>query len=74
MNAKNKVKVRYDSDADVLSIEGHPHAVIDHAKEMGNLVVHFGKNDEPILIEVLEASRTLRGQLRPLQQVATFAE
>ena len=73
MRAKNnKVKIRYDSDADVLSMEGSPNARIDHAKEMGNLVVHFGKNGEPVLIEVLEASSTLRGQTKPFQQIATL--
>ena len=104
MKAKSsKVKIRYDADADVLSMEGSPNARIDHAKEMGemgmgphrkaagataprrgrarlqqqtmrdHLVVHFGKNDEPVLIEVLEASSTLRGQTKPFQQIATLS-
>ncbi len=71
---KNKVQLKYDADADVLSIEGRPDVVIDHAKEMGNLVVHFSKNDEPVLIEVLEASQTLRGQTVPLQRFVALAK
>ena len=70
---KNSIKVAYDADADVLSIEGSSRAVIDHATEMGNLIVHFGKDDEPVLIEVLEASHSLRGQVEPLAQVTALA-
>lgn len=73
MNAK-KVNVSYDPDSDVLSIESVSRATIDHAKEMGNLVVHFGKNEEPLLVEVLEASKTFRGQARPLSRVAELAK
>ncbi len=73
MKAKNTMLVRYDSDADVLSIEGSPTATIDHAREMGNVVVHFGKNNEPVLIEVLEASHQLRGQTEPLKRVMAIA-
>lgn len=73
MTAKN-VHVEYDADADVLSIENMSPVAIDHAKEMGNLVVHFGKNNEPMLIEVLEASKTFRGQTSPLERVAALAD
>ena len=69
----NNIKLAYDSDADVLSIENDTNSAIDHAKEMGSLVVHFSKNNEPVLIEVLEASHTLRGQTKPLQEVVTAA-
>ena len=70
---KHTIKVAYDSEADVLSIESSATAQIDHAREIGNLVVHFGKNDEPVLIEVLEASRSLKGQSKPLAQIAQLA-
>lgn len=70
----NNVHVEYDADADVLSIENAPSVEIDHAQEMGNLVVHFGKNNEPVLVEVLEASKTFRGQASPLEKVAALAE
>lgn len=53
-----KSRMSYEPEADVFSIEmsGKP---IDHAKEVGNIVVHFTKQDVPVLIEILEASKFL---------------
>ena len=76
MSTQNKnITVSYDPDADVLSMAGSPNAKIDHAREMGNLVVHFSEHDEPVLVEVLEASRALRSEIGPLAKVvATSGE
>ena len=30
---------------------------IDYVREIGNVVVHFTKKDEPVLFEILDASR-----------------
>ena len=48
----------YEPEADVFSVEvsGKP---IDHAKEIGTIVVHFTKGNIPVLIEILEASKFL---------------
>ena len=64
-----KITVTYDPEGDVLSMSASPNAEIDHAREMGNLIVHFGKNDEPVLIEVLEASRALSQEIGPLSRM-----
>lgn len=58
MKTKDKAKISYEPEADVLSweISGNP---IDYAKEIGNIVVHFTKNNVPVLVEILEASRFL---------------
>jgi len=58
MKNKNKVKISYESEADVLmwEITNKP---IDFAKEVGNVIVHFTKNNMPVLIEILEASKFL---------------
>ena len=55
---KNKVKISYEPEADVLTweIADKP---IDFAKEIGDVVVHFTKNNIPVLIEILEASKFL---------------
>ena len=58
MKSKNKVKISYEPEADVLMWEVG-NKKIDFAKEIGNVVVHFDKQDEPVLIEILEASKFL---------------
>ncbi len=51
-----KINVSYEPEADVLSweISDKP---IDYAKEAGNVIVHFSKNNTPVFIELLEASK-----------------
>ena len=58
MRNKNKTKISYEPEADVLmwEITDKP---IDFAKEIGNIVVHFTKKNIPVLIEILEASQFL---------------
>lgn len=63
-------KASYDSDADVLSLTGAVIGRIDHANELGNFVVHFTKDDRPLLIEVLEASKVFGNSPRPLAKIA----
>ena len=57
-NKPTQPKVTYEPDADVLMWELSDKN-IHSAKEMGNVVVHFSKNDAPVLIEILEASKFL---------------
>lgn len=70
---KTPPKVSYDSDADVLSLAGAVKGRIDHARELGNFVVHFTKDDRPLLIEVLEASKVFGGSATPVRKVANLA-
>jgi hypothetical protein len=38
------------------------------AKEMGNVIVHFTKNDLPVLIEILDATKFLTQAKRLVQK------
>lgn len=67
MKKNGKTKISYDSDADVLSMESAGRTVIDHAEEMGNLVVHFSKQNKPVLVEILEASQLFKDQPKSLR-------
>ena len=58
MKSENKEKISYEPEADVLMWE-ITHQPIDSAKEIGTVVVHFTKNNIPVLIEILEASKFL---------------
>ena len=58
MKNKEKVKISYEPEADVLTWEISDKS-IDFAKEVGDVIVHFTKNNIPVLIEILEASKFL---------------
>jgi len=49
------LKVRYDRDVGVLAIEAAADN-IDFAEEVGPVIVHFPKEREPVLLEILHAS------------------
>ena len=67
MKDKSNTKITYDADSDVLSLESETRAVIDHAEEMGNLVVHFSKTNKPVLIEILQARGLFKKQTKSLR-------
>lgn len=51
--------MKYDPEADVLSWELSG-AKIDHAAEMGKMIVHFSPKNIPVLLEILDASGWLK--------------
>ena len=52
------MKVSYDREQDILMVEvsGEP---IDYAEELGLIIVHFTKDEKPVLLEILDASEFL---------------
>ena len=52
-------KVSYDREADVLTLILKNKGRLDYAEEAENIVIHYGKNKEIILIEILNASETV---------------
>jgi len=48
--------IYYEPEADILSIELNKKE-ISHAKEVGNVVVHFSQENLPVYLEFLEASK-----------------
>lgn len=58
MDKKNKDKISYEREADVLTVEVSKKP-IDYAEMIGNVIVHFTKNNDPVLLEILEASKFL---------------
>ena len=74
MKKKLNTKISYDADADVLSMESSGRTTIDHAEEMGNLVVHFSKQNRPVLVEVLDASRLFKNQQNAFLSAFSFLD
>jgi len=52
------MKVSYNRESDVLLIQVSE-AKVDHAEEMGPIIVHFTKDGKPILLEILDASEVI---------------
>ena len=52
------MKIKYDREVDILMIELSDEK-IDYAEEAGPMIIHFTKDNKPILIEILDASEFL---------------
>lgn len=72
MKSKN-LKIKYDTEADVLSWEISRSGKIDYASELDNFVVHFTKNHIPVLIEILEASKLLKQSEKTIEKAREIA-
>ena len=52
------MKVRYNREMDIATIELSAKK-IDHAQEAKNMIIHFSKDNKPVLVEILDASEFL---------------
>ena len=52
-------KIKYDEEADVLTVVVAEEGKLSHAEEVGDLIVHFDEDNKPLFIEVLRASRII---------------
>ena len=50
------LRMTYDSQVDILLVETSKRP-IDHARELGPVIVHFTKDDKPVALEILDASQ-----------------
>jgi uncharacterized protein YuzE len=50
-------KIKYDEDADVLVVVLKGEGRLSHAEEVGDIVVHFGRDGKPLFMEILNASK-----------------
>jgi len=50
-------KIKYDEDADVLSIMLKEQGKLSYAEEVGDIIVHFDDKGKPLFIEILKASK-----------------
>ncbi len=53
------MKFRYDKEDDVLMV-WFSHQKVDYAEQEKNIIVHFSKENKPILLEILNASLFLK--------------
>lgn len=55
-------KIKYSKDVDALLIELSDEK-IDHAEEKGQIIIHFSKDGEPVLLEIFDAKDFLLNSL-----------
>lgn len=60
-------KIKYSKDVDVLLIE-FSDKKIDHAEEKGQVIIHFSEDDEPVLLEILDAKEFVLNSLESVMR------
>jgi uncharacterized protein YuzE len=58
------MRISYDREEDILTIELDAQARIDHAEQSGSFIVHLSPEDRPVLLEILKASEFLSGLVK----------
>ena len=58
------MKISYDRDEDILTIELEASVPIDHAEHVGSVILHLSPEDRPVLLEILRASEFLAGLVK----------
>ena len=60
-------KISYSKDVDALLIELSDKQ-INYAEEEGQMIIHFSKDDEPVLLEILDAKDFVLSSLSSLMK------
>lgn len=60
-------RFKYEREDDVLNI-WFSHEKIDYAEQVEDVIVHFTKDNEPVYLEVLDASKFLKRESEDLPQ------
>lgn len=53
------MKFRYDKEDDILMV-WFSHQKVDYAEQEKNIIIHFSKENKPVLMEILDASAFLQ--------------
>ena len=60
-------KIKYSKDVDTLMVELSDKP-IDYAEEEGQMIIHFSKDGEPVLLEILDAKDFVLSSLSSLMK------
>ena len=59
-------RMKYDSDADVLSVILKDKGKLSHAEEVGDVILHLDSKGTPLFFEVLNASKVVPKMVQAL--------
>jgi uncharacterized protein YuzE len=60
--------MKYDSDADVLSVVLKEKGRLSHAEEVGDVILHVDEKGRPLFFEVLNASKVVPKMVQAMAQ------
>ena len=52
-------KIKYDDEADILTVVVTDKGKLTYAEEVGDIIVHFDENGKPLFMEILKASKII---------------
>jgi len=52
-------KIKYDADADVLTLVVADEGKLSYTEEVGDIIVHFDEKGKPLFMEILKASKII---------------
>ncbi len=52
-------KIKYDVEADILTMIITEQGKLSHAEEIGDIIVHFDEKGKPLFMEILRASKII---------------
>ena len=58
------MKISFDREEDILTIELDDSTTIDHAEQLGSVILHLSPDDRPVLLEILHATEFLSGMVK----------
>lgn len=54
------MQISYEPDADIVRLSWGEIKSVDHAEENGEVILHVNKKNEPVLVEILNASKVFQ--------------
>ena len=66
-------KIKYDAEADVLTVVVTEEGKLSFAEEVGDIIVHFDENGKPLFMEILKASKIVPLMVQSLAKKEVIA-
>jgi uncharacterized protein YuzE len=66
-------KIKYDDEADVLTVVVADKGKLSYAEEVGDIIVHLDENGKPLFMEILKASKIIPLMVQSLAKKEVIA-
>lgn len=62
------MRIKYSRDVDILMLELETNTIISHAEQVGQTIVHLSPDNEPVLIEIMQAREFVSALVEAVMQ------